>query len=303
MNDVSPPLVSVVMPTFNHAHYLGRALQSVLDQTYTNWELIVIDNHSLDHTDEIVNGFSDPRITYLKIHNNGVIAISRNAGIKASKGEWIAFLDSDDWWANEKLQVCIENTYKNVDLIYHNIEIVDSKTPSLQAAIIKGRQLCCPVIIDLLKQGNALANSSVVVRKTMIEKIGGIDENPKMVGCEDYNTWLRIGQISENFLFIPQTLGFYFFHENNLSHRDMRIPWEFAIFDFKKRLTINELSKIRAQFRYGTGRRAYLNKDYKKAYHFLRRSFFYLNNKLKVKCIYMFLIMLINYLCKINEKK
>ena len=70
MNDTATPLVSVVIPTYNHARYLGRALQSVLDQTYVNWEAIVIDNHSTDNSDEVTARFIDPRITYLKIHNN-----------------------------------------------------------------------------------------------------------------------------------------------------------------------------------------------------------------------------------------
>ena len=85
MNETAAPLVSVVIPTFNHASYLARALQSVLDQTYTNWEAIVIDNHSTDKTDEVMASFADPRIIYLKIHNNGVIAESRNVGIRAAK--------------------------------------------------------------------------------------------------------------------------------------------------------------------------------------------------------------------------
>ena len=75
MNDTATPLVSVVIPTYNHARYLGRALQSVLDQTYVNWEAIVIDNHSTDNTDEVMASFANTRITYLKIHNNGVIAL------------------------------------------------------------------------------------------------------------------------------------------------------------------------------------------------------------------------------------
>ena len=70
MNVLKTPLVSVVIPTYNHGHFLGRALQSVLDQTYTNWEAIVIDNHSTDNTDEIVQSFTDPRISLLKINNN-----------------------------------------------------------------------------------------------------------------------------------------------------------------------------------------------------------------------------------------
>ncbi len=107
MNNAVTPLVSVVIPTYNHARYLVRALESVLNQTFTNWEAIVIDNHSTDNTDEVMESFSDPRISYLKIHNNGIIAASRNAGIRVAKGEWIAFLDSDDWWTQDKIMKCL----------------------------------------------------------------------------------------------------------------------------------------------------------------------------------------------------
>ena len=105
MINVERPLVSVVIPTYNHAQYLRRALTSVLDQSYVNWEVIVIDNHSTDNTDELMEDFLGPQITYIKIHNSGIIALSRNAGINAARGEWIAFLDSDDWWTKDKLQV------------------------------------------------------------------------------------------------------------------------------------------------------------------------------------------------------
>ena len=108
MKDNTTPLVSVVIPTYNHARYLRRALQSVIDQTYTNWEVIVIDNYSKDSTDGVMASFTDPRIVYLKIHNNGVIAASRNVGIRKAKGDWIAFLDSDDFWTADKLQACCE---------------------------------------------------------------------------------------------------------------------------------------------------------------------------------------------------
>ena len=120
MNDTVSPLVSVVIPSYNHGRFLGRALQSVLDQTYTNSEVIVVDNHSTDNTDEVMASFADQRITYLKIHNNGIIAASRNAGLRLAKGEWIAFLDSDDYWSGNKLEQCILNRSNN-DVIYHRL--------------------------------------------------------------------------------------------------------------------------------------------------------------------------------------
>ena len=118
MNTNPLPFVSIIIPTYNHGHYLNRALQSVFDQTYNNWEIIVIDNHSTDETSKVVAKFFGPSTTYLKINNSGIIAKSRNMGIKAAKGEWIAFLDSDDWWAPEKLQVFHNHVSEKVDLIY-----------------------------------------------------------------------------------------------------------------------------------------------------------------------------------------
>ena len=100
----SLPLVSVIIPTFNRANDLARAVKSVIAQTFTSWELIIVDNHSVDNTDEVVRHFNDPRIKLLKIHNDGVIAASRNLGIHFSSGTYIAFLDSDDWWTPDKLR-------------------------------------------------------------------------------------------------------------------------------------------------------------------------------------------------------
>ena len=83
--DPDNPLVSIVVPAYNHAVLLKKAIQSVLNQVYTNWEIIVVDNHSTDDTEQVIMNFNDPRIRHIKIQNQGVIAVSRNAGIKAAK--------------------------------------------------------------------------------------------------------------------------------------------------------------------------------------------------------------------------
>ena len=117
--DKTNTLVSIVVPTYNHSIYLKRALESIINQTYENWEVIVIDNHSTDNTFEVVANFKNNRIKYLQVHNKGIIAISRNIGIKSANGEWIAFLDSDDWWTRDKLEICIQSINEKVDFIYH----------------------------------------------------------------------------------------------------------------------------------------------------------------------------------------
>ena len=112
-------LVSVIVPTYNHATHLSRALRSVFKQTYENWELIVVDNHSTDNTEALVESFNSPRVKYLKINNHGVIAVSRNAGIEAAEGEWVAFLDADDFWSEDKIESCL--TVNGADFIYHQV--------------------------------------------------------------------------------------------------------------------------------------------------------------------------------------
>jgi len=198
------PLISIIIPTYNHADYLSRALKSILDQTYKNWEAIVIDNHSTDGTNKVINRYADPRIKYLKIHNSGVIAKSRNKGILVAKGVWVAFLDSDDWWTSDKLKNCIDYSNNQVDLIYHDLEIVSNKQRFFRQKIIKTRQLKKPVLLDLLLGGNAISNSAVFVRKKMLEKINFIDERKALVGSEDYNTWLKISNLTEKFLYLPK---------------------------------------------------------------------------------------------------
>ena len=125
MNSKLSPFVSIVIPTYNHANFLGKALESVITQTFTNWEAIVVDNQSTDHTSQVISKFNDHRIKYIKISNYGIIAKSRNHGINVAKGEWIAFLDSDDFWPKEKLNLQIKDLsreYRNRTSAPHFLE-------------------------------------------------------------------------------------------------------------------------------------------------------------------------------------
>ena len=100
---INHPTISVIIPTYNRAHLIGKAVKSVLSQTYQDFEIIVVDDGSTDNTEEIVKSFTDYKIYYIcHKHNRGASA-ARNTGIKASRGEYIAFLDSHDEWLPEKL--------------------------------------------------------------------------------------------------------------------------------------------------------------------------------------------------------
>jgi glycosyltransferase involved in cell wall biosynthesis len=217
MNLTAPPLVSVVIPTYNHAHFLNHALQSVLDQSYTHWEAIVIDNNSRDNTDEVMQRFTDQRITYLKIHNNGVIAASRNAGIRAAKGKWIAFLDSDDWWVPTKLECCVAALNAGADLVYHDLYTVRLSDQVRFEDRIASTGPQHPMFVALLCTGMSIPNSSVVVRKDLLNRIGGILEDRGLISVEDYDTWIRLSRLTENFVRIPECLGYYWAGGGNIS--------------------------------------------------------------------------------------
>lgn len=97
-------LVSIIMPSWNTARFIAESIQSVIAQTYRNWELLIVDDCSTDNTDEIVSSFKDERIKYFKNEKNSGAALTRNRAMREAQGEWIAFLDSDDLWAPEKLE-------------------------------------------------------------------------------------------------------------------------------------------------------------------------------------------------------
>lgn len=280
-------LFSVIIPTFNHGHLLGRALQSVLDQTCADWEAIVIDNNSHDNTDEVMRCFIDPRINLLKINNNGVIAASRNMGIRNARGKWIAFLDSDDWWLPNKLEVCLKHAADQVDLIYHDLKIVNDSQPTLQRRKIRSWQVRRPVSIDLLVRGNPIANSSVVVRRELLNLAGGLNENREMIACEDYNAWLRIGQLTENFCYINQVLGCYLQHGQGVSRKDMSAPARCASAEFRPLLSKRQNSRLESNLQFTRAKFAFGMKDYVTARKSLLFCFFHGRLPTKAKSLFL----------------
>ena len=288
--DKTNTLVSIVVPTYNHSIYLKRALESIINQTYENWEVIVIDNHSTDNTFEVIANFKNNRIKYLKVHNKGIIAISRNIGIKSANGEWIAFLDSDDWWTRDKLEICIQSINEKVDFIYHDLEIIANKSKIFSRKKIKSRKLKKPVLIDLLTEGNAIGNTSVFVRKKFLDEINGIDESKELVAAEDYNTWLRIAKLTDQFVYLKKRLGYYLVHDQSVSKKDMSIPARYAIKEFSGLLTQYQKTKQEAFLKYISGRFNFLNLNYKKS---MKELLFTLKNggiSLKVRSLYMIII-------------
>lgn len=130
--ELVPGLVSVIMPSWNTGAYIAQSIQSVLDQTYPNWELVLVDDCSTDNTDEVVGSFHDPRIRYLKNEVNSGAALTRNRALREARGEWIAFLDSDDLWMPEKLEHQLAfMREKGCVYSYHDYEKIDESSQPL----------------------------------------------------------------------------------------------------------------------------------------------------------------------------
>lgn len=212
------PRVSVVIPTFNRAKDLKRAVQSVMEQSYTDWEIRIVDNHSTDNTKEIVAAFQDDRIYLSQIRNQGIIAASRNAGIRASLGTYIAFLDADDWWKREKLERSVAALDLGADLVYHNLTMITSETQLLKIRKIRARRLHPPAFGDLLNNGNAILNSSVVTKKNLLTDAGMLTEHPDLIAWEDFDCWLKIARKTDKFLKIDSSLGYYWAGGGNVSN-------------------------------------------------------------------------------------
>jgi len=125
-------LVSIIMPSWNTGIFIAESIQSVLNQTYTNWELLIVDDCSTDNTDEVVKKFVDKRIKYLKNKMNKGAALTRNRALREANGEWIAFLDSDDLWSPNKLEKQLDFMKKNGYVFsYHNFEKINENSKSL----------------------------------------------------------------------------------------------------------------------------------------------------------------------------
>ncbi len=129
-------LVSIIMPSWNTGRFIAESIQSVLNQTYTNWELIIVDDCSTDNTDEVVRSFSDPRIKYFHNEMNIGAALTRNKAMREAQGEWIAFLDSDDLWMPEKLDKQIRFMNENAYVLsFTEYEKIDENNKSLNTYV------------------------------------------------------------------------------------------------------------------------------------------------------------------------
>jgi glycosyltransferase involved in cell wall biosynthesis len=207
------PKVSVVIPAYNAESYLAETLQSVFAQSYSDYEVIVVDDGSNDGTRQVMESFK-PRIKALRKANGGP-ASARNLAIDKSAGEYIAFLDSDDLWVEEKLQMQVEFLDANPDvgLVYGEALMFSGDGDDKR---IEGRiGYTGDPSFRLLLYGDFIPNSTVVIRRACVEKVGLLNESRELVAVEDYEYWMRIAR-SFPIAAISKPLTYYRLRDGNL---------------------------------------------------------------------------------------
>lgn len=272
------PVVTVVIPTYNHAHFLREALSSLCAQTYVNWEAVVVNNYSEDDTVAVVKSFADPRIRLENFRNNGVIAASRNRGILLARGSHVAFLDSDDTWYPEKLARCMECFDNDVGLVCHGLRWFGEQQRDVY---------CGPenraTFDALLDRGSCIIPSAAVVRKDLVESAGCFSEEPAFVTAEDYHFWIKLAQAGIKMRFIREILGQYRIHSGNqsgsvLRHLNAVLCVVDAFFPEAKSRNFGMRMRVRRRYGlayYGAGRAMQRNGRFAQSWPLLFQAFLY----------------------------
>ena len=206
------PLVSVVIPTYNAQHYIGQTIQSVLQQSYTNWELLIVDDCSTDSTADVVSAFAarDRRIRLTSLEaNSNLPAVPRNRGVSEARGDLIALLDHDDLWFKHKLRRHVLAHKHNQDLAMTHSVLMDFPGKFTSRAILTLPTPHHPMTsATRLRAWNTVTCSSAVVKADALAFLGPFNESPDLRAIEDYELWLRIAD-QFRIGFIPEVLGLY----------------------------------------------------------------------------------------------
>lgn len=282
------PAISVVIPTYNRADTLGRCINSLINQTFKDFEVIVCDDGSTDNTADLIADINHTlNIAYHYMPNSGRPACPRNYGIRMARSPYVAFLDSDDWWTPDKLEKSLQYLATGADIVYHDMYLVRNEGGRIFRRM-GSRKLFNPVFLDLLSNGNALCNSSVIVRKKLLEDIGLIMEDSNLRVVEDYDTWLRISRLTEKFVKVPGVLGYYWTGGGNITNPSALMLGMRAI---EKRY-FNDMSSPSWPFSYVYGRCSYLLRDFDAAFPHLWRTAKIAPLSNRARAIWMLLMMI-----------
>jgi teichuronic acid biosynthesis glycosyltransferase TuaG len=272
-------LVSIIMPAYNAASTIKMSVDSVLAQTYDNWELIIINDGSADETIKLANEFAgtDERIRVLDLKNNGGLPNARNQGINIAKGEFVAFLDSDDTWSPEKLSKQIAFHQKNPDI---NISHTNFTTFNNDGPV--GRPLKRIIEFNYKKQGNLIPSIyckntvgvlTVMAKRSLVQKVNGFDTN--IWATEDLDLWIKISKHGEKFGYVDERLANYRLNAGGMTRKmgKYKHAYRKLLAKYKSDIIENECYKLSWANYYRYFGIAYLKeRQYKLALLYLSKS-------------------------------
>jgi glycosyltransferase involved in cell wall biosynthesis len=212
------PKISVIIPTYNRAQYITHALDSVLCQTFPDYEIIVVDDGSTDNTQDILKKY-EGKIKTIRQDNQG-ISKTRNRGIQMAKGEYIAFLDSDDYWAPEKLkeQIQVLDSYPKVGIVYARMPIINKQGEKIgmKPAGVSGKNFK-----ELLEVWGDIPTSTVMTRRDCFDKAGLFESS--LEPMEDIDMWIRIARFYDLYEIENKVLAYYRRHDEQITTNKSKV--------------------------------------------------------------------------------
>lgn len=221
---IDRPVVSVIMPAYNASSYIQESINSVIAQTFSNWELIIVDDGSTDATSSIIanNCNQDYRVKGF-YQENGKQGKARNLGISKASGTYIAFLDADDFWMPEKLEIQLQEIkQENVDLVFSDSYIFSDSNVSDKSRKMNTIQLSLKGIeaLQLFLEGNRIPTLTVLAKKEKIDLVNGFTEKKEIPLAEDYHLWLKMIINECVFYGSEKTLASYRLHDKSSTSED-----------------------------------------------------------------------------------
>lgn len=219
---MSYPKVSIISPTFNHEKYIHRCIQSVLNQTYHNWEMIIIDDGSTDNTQNIIRQYNDPRIIYIRKEHQGIDHLKENYNhaLNISSGELIMILEGDDYIPPNRIELQIPSfndaevvlSHGKYGYVFDHDVIIYPNTFGID--VLNNRPIGSALKVFL--QGfNPIGSQSVMIRKSTLLEINGFSQ-PEYLPLVDYPTWMKLA-LKGTFNYIPKVLGYWRRHSQSIT--------------------------------------------------------------------------------------
>lgn len=208
-------LVSVVIPTFNRANRIIKTIESVLNQTYNNLEIIIIDDNSTDNTYEVIQPYLSENIRYYKNEINVGGSKSRNIGVTHCRGDLVAFLDSDDEWLSKKIELQVNKFISNndIDMIYTKYYLVNENNN--KKLIFKESEELDNELLSILCKNFIGTTSTICIKKNVFNKIKGFDE--QLPSCQDWDLYIRVLSNGYNVAMIDTPCLNYYYHNNSIT--------------------------------------------------------------------------------------